>query len=346
MRAAAPLLGALLLLLAGVDLVKTTLSTVSPGGPVSVRLAAGLWRGLLRLHRRRSAASLLEGFGVGVLVLTVANWILLTWSGWTLIFLGSPGAVVRATTGAPSGFWDRAYFAGYSLATLGLGDFRPVGPLWQMLTVGVALSGLVLVTLAISYLVGVTNAATERRQLAGRVATLGGTPARIVTQSWDGDRFSSLAGAISSLTGDLQLLDQRHLAYPVLHYQRAQRPRESAPVRIAALDEAFTLLAFGVAPEHRPAPSLLEPAQQAVAAFLETLHDVFLSPAPEPPPAPSLQPLREAAIPTVSEEVFAQRVANLASRRRLLAGLVLHGGWDWDDVQREAATSGPEDETR
>lgn len=90
-------------------------------------------------------------------MLTLGTWLLLLWAGWTLVFSASPEAVLQDPEGVPADGWARAYFAGFSVFTLGVGDYVPNGPVWQLLTVVAVVSGLALTTMAITYLVSCTT---------------------------------------------------------------------------------------------------------------------------------------------------------------------------------------------
>ena len=100
------------------------------------------------------------------LLAAVLMWTLLLWAGWALVFLASEGAVIGASSGAPADAWARVYFVGYTLVTLGLGAYPPAGPAAQLATTAASLSGLVVLTLAISYILPVLQAAVHRRATA------------------------------------------------------------------------------------------------------------------------------------------------------------------------------------
>lgn len=50
--------------------------------------------------------------------------------------------MVDVTTGQSAETWERLYFAGYVVTTLGNGELRPDGMVWQLATVVMAFSGL------------------------------------------------------------------------------------------------------------------------------------------------------------------------------------------------------------
>lgn len=55
-------------------------------------------------------------------------------------------AVRDAANGEPAGLVDRLYFTGYTVFTLGNGDFKPGSGIWQIATGAAAGTGLFLVT--------------------------------------------------------------------------------------------------------------------------------------------------------------------------------------------------------
>src|SRR5207237_8108833 len=124
---------------------------------------------------------------------TVLVWGLLLWIGWTLVYTASPSALVSAETKAPADLAARVYFVGYTIFTMGLGDYQPVGPLYQIVTAVAAGSGFMLFGLALAYLVPVVSAATAKRQMAVCVWSLGKDPADIIVRAWNGADTTALA---------------------------------------------------------------------------------------------------------------------------------------------------------
>ena len=121
-------LGALLILFDLIDVIQSTLS-VRGGGFLSSRLGGALWGVFVRLHRHRPAHHVLAYAGPTLLVVTLSFWTALNWLGWTLVFLSDPDSVVSASNGEPGDIAAQFYFVGYSLITLGIGDYRPQGAL-------------------------------------------------------------------------------------------------------------------------------------------------------------------------------------------------------------------------
>lgn len=307
-----------------VDLLWTTLSAAGGAGPVTARTSTLAWR-LVKGRPRKAEGR--RASGVTVVVAVLVSWIALLWAGWALAFSASDQAVVASTGGQAASVVARAYFVGYTVFTLGNGDFKPGGPVWQIATVAATGSGLVLITLAITYLVPVTGAATTRRSLAGYIASLGPTPEQIVARSWNGRDFHGLVGHLETLAVQIHEAGQRHLTYPVLHFFGSSDRRTAAPVAIAVLHEALTLLRWGVAAGARPPEIALEPARAAVGSFLDTLAGAFIKPAPQPLPPPDLARLRAWGIPTVDDGAFHAALDGERRTRCLVAGLISGAGW-------------------
>lgn len=337
------LLGAGLVLVALVDMLWTTLAVSAGGGPITSTVSRGLWEALCRLGKRRSHPHrFLRWAGVAVVTSVFVIWVGLFVLGWWLVFSSSPGAVRNATTGAPVGWIARLYFVGFTTSTLGIGDLVPGDGLWRLLTVVAAFSGLSVVTMSITYLLPVASAVVDRRTLATGIASLGDNPPGIVVNAWSGGGWVALEQRLPMLEEQLVRLGQRHLAYPVLHFFHDVAPEAAAGVTIARLDEALTLLRFGVTPEARPHALVVDSARTSVAAFLSTLSSAHIGPSAELPAPPSLAPLRRAGVPTVSDEDFTEACADLDQRRRLLRGFLEDDGWTWAALDRDRHVEGDE----
>lgn len=320
-------LGAVVLALAFVDLFVTTL-TVGGTGYFTRRLPPLLWR-LTRATGRRGAMAYA---GMMTLLGIAAVWILLLWGGWLLVFSADPWSVVVAQTGRPAGLVERTYFVGYTLFTLGLGDYRPHGGTWQMLTVLVVGSGLTAVTLIISYIVPVVSAAAQRRALASHLAALGRSPRDILHRAWNGRDFQGLEPHLQGLVGRLTQQAQQHQVYPVLSNFHPPDPDQALAVRLAALEEALLLLRHAAPSDVRPRRGEMEAVRDAATALLATLpgSDRLTDGAPPPPPDPGV--LRAFGLTPCPEADWRRAVAAEDDRRKRLRALVETEGWSWRDV--------------
>lgn len=332
METATLLIGLGLLALLVVDVVKTTLG--EGGGPLTKRASAGLWRVALHVTNRPRGRShrLLAWAGLGVVHFIIGTWVLLLWAGWSLVFVGANPPVVLLQNGQPAGFLETIYFAGSSVFTLGFGDYAFQVESWQLLSTVAGFSGLFIVTLAITYLTPVVQAATQRRQLAAYLTTLGRSPSEMLEHTWNGSDWSSLEPHLVSVTSQITYLDQRHLAYPVLHFFHSPSRISSTASSIAALDEALTILEYGVQDSARIDQGIYHPVRTAISTLLATLQEAYIPPADHVPPLSSLHTLREAGLPVLDDTEFEMRASGIADRRRLLLGFVENDGWSWDSV--------------
>jgi len=284
------------------------------------------------LYRRFRNRRILEWEGLITVITTVMMWTFLVWIGWSLIFCAGRNSVVYATTHAPTGILTRFYFAGTTVITLGLGDYQPSGPIWKLATVAAGGSGFFLVGLAIAYIVPVVSAVTQKRQLALSIWGLGKSPDAILIRAWNGVDTTALVPHLVSLTTMLALLSENHSTYPILHFFHSRKRSSSIAPRVAALDEALTILECGLQSGCSLDVPSLGAAREAISEFLQTLKKGLVTSAAEAPPNPSLKSLREVGIPAVDETIFNSALKGVAARRKLLLALVRNEGWTWDDV--------------
>lgn len=173
------------------------------------------------------------------------------------------------------------------------------------------------------------SAAVNRRRLAQSVTGLGGRGDQVVALYWDGDRLDwQLAAQVMSLSSDLLQTTEQHLAYPVLHAFHARAQESSAPRAVAVLDDAYVLLADGLAPQVRPSAAVLQPLRSALVQYAVTVASTAARDASSPP-GPALGPLRAAGVPVVDDERFEAALQKHNERRTRLYDLVRNDGWSW-----------------
>ena len=318
-------LGVLLLGAALVDVLWTTLWPDGGSGPLSGPLTTVLWRSTRRIGRVWDRALSLAG--PCVLMLTLGMWIAMLWAGWVFVFAFDPDALIDKT-GADVSWTGRIYFVAYSMFTMGNGDFSPAEGWPQMATAFTTATGMVIVTLSVTYLLSVIPAVAQKRSFAASVTGLGERPEDLVVTAWNGRDFHSLDTPLESLSSQLSLLADKHKAFPVLHYYHAAERTDASAVAVAVLDEALTVLDHGAAPRGWN-PVTFRSTRSSVDRYLSTLRSAHLEPADEVPPPPDLSRLRAAGIPTAGDERFAVEVAGIADRRRSLLGIVRGDAWEW-----------------
>ncbi|MEB3826688.1 ion channel [Phormidium sp. CCY1219] len=331
-------LGLLILVIVMADVLVTSL-TAGGAGPLTGKLCRGAWKMGLRFNRKHSNHRFLTLLGWILLVGIALLWLFLTWVGWTMVFCSFDEAVVNSTTKIPATIGERIYFMGYTLSTLGLGDFQPATGIWQFATAVASANGFFLVTLAIAYLLPVISAVVLKRQIALYITSLGGTPDEIILRAWNGENFGQFDQHLITLTAMMSQMAESYLAYPILNYFHSVERSKVFALSIVTLDDALTLLYYGVPEKNQPDPAALRPARRAVSGFLKTLKSAYIEPASETPPLPPLEMLAQEGIPTVSDEQFWHNTKHATIRRQLLLALVKHDGWTWDAVASMKTTN-------
>jgi hypothetical protein len=238
---------------------------------------------------------LLSLAGPVVLILTVLFWALLLWTGWVVLFSADAGSLANPQTREQADLLGRIYFTGYTMFTLGTGDFAPQGAFWQIASSITSLSGLFLLTLSVTYVLAVVEAVVGMRSFASQVWTLGHSAEAFVANAWNGRGFPAVEIHLVSLIELLGAIGEQHKAYPMLHYYHAEKLPQSASVNLAILDDALTIWEFLVPEDVRPAPATLRNARDVVREFLDGLRDADIGESRNEPPWIDLAMLRAAA---------------------------------------------------
>ncbi|QBQ54062.1 potassium channel family protein [Nitrosococcus wardiae] len=318
--------GLLILLCLVFEIFWTTLG--EGGGPLTNRITQLLWH-LLRSHP--IPHRLLSFFGIQIVLAVIAIWICLLWLGWLLVFWGSTEAVINSQTRLPADFGARVYFTGFTIFTLGTGDYVPQGSFWQVLTAIASLSGLFLITFTITYLVPVVQAAAHKRMVALTLFSLGSTPQAILANTWNGRDWSTLEQHLTTLMPELATLKQHYVTYPVLNYFNASNSSEVISLRLAALDEVLTILAYGLKEGEQCFPhGLLHPTRQLLSSCLQVMARAYALKHPQKiPPSPNLSILADHGMPVITQKQFQCNLAQLEKRRALWLALIQETGWSW-----------------
>lgn len=323
--------GIALVLLALADTILTAIRVDHRGGPVTRYVSGLMWR-LFHgggEHRRSGPPSIT---GVVITMGIVAIWIVLAMAGWYLVYSADPSALVSSSTGEPADAWARFYAVGYTLSTLGLGDYVPSGAPWQVVTVGASGYGFGMATLVITYLAGVAAAVTAKRQLARTIRGLGRSPQEIVRRAWDGQHFRVLQEHLLQIVPNLNGVAEQHRAYPLISYFRSSE-REAADVPAVALLHDTLAILSAADDEHRMPELATAPAYEAIDAYLAALPGSDADPEQlDAPPWPDVERLRDDGVP-VSPFDELDESEDALRRRRRLGAVMHHQGWGWRDLE-------------
>jgi hypothetical protein len=231
--------------------------------------------------------------------------------------------------------WERFYFAAYTIATLGLGDFRPAGAGAQAATALAALTGLVLFTLAISYVTFVVSAVVGVRAFASDVFALGSTGAEAAAALVVDGTAGTTVTTVSALSGQLTTLAQQHRAYPLLHAFRARSPDLATAPAVGILVDTVVILSALTTRSARPPLALRKAVIAAASQYLKNAPRHVRRPEQRPPtPSLPLSTLAECGV-GVDVVLLAERLAECDDIRRELAARIAGDGFAWPDLLEE-----------
>jgi len=326
------ILGIIILLITAIDLINTSLS-VRGAGFITKRLSKTIWTVLLAIHKKTGAGKLLELGGAFILVAILINWLLLIWISASLLFISQPDSLMNVESNSATTILAKIFYTGYTLSTLGLGDIEPDGPFWDILTAILSFTGLILISIAITYLIPVVSGEIIKRRISVYITTLGCSVEDILMNYWNGENFKELEHPFTSLTGKIILHAQNHKAYSVLHFFHSSDKKEAFALNLTNLDEVLTILLHGIPAAQQPSFNVLMGLRRAITSYLITLPEAFITPGNETPPQPELSALENKGIQLIQGKTLSLAYEKIESRRRLLLSLIKDDGWNWNDLQ-------------
>ena len=324
-------LGVVLLLGVTIDLLWTTLWAEGGAGPLTHWLMTGLWGGFRTVSNQDSRVLRLAG--PLFLLAELLMWVILLWVGWTLVFASAEEILIDTLDRGLISWTEWLYFVGYTLFTLGNGDYAVQDGVWQIVAAVTTLNGLVFLTLGATYFLSVLRAVTQKRAFAMGVTGLGTRSEAIVQSAWDDEGFQGLNLLLITYAAELDTLTSNYKAYPILHYFYGQQERWAPIIAVCLLDDTLTLLRFGVQEHERLPNPIINNARSSVQNHLDVLSGTFIESADRAPPAPDLDSLREAGVPVVNDEEFDEALEQLRVRRQDLLGLAEGDARQWSFLE-------------
>lgn len=323
--------GVLVLIIVMVDVAWTTLTTQGSGPVTGLVTVAVEWTATTA-HRMSGSRTLLVTTGPVAIVGVGAVWVTLLWAGWLLIFSAFPNGVLEAQSQQAANLSERVYFVGFTLSTLGVGDFKPGGEVTRVLTALAAFNGLVLVTLLITYAVPVVQGAITRRKLAFSISLMGNSPQEMAWRAWQDDTqgFENALGQVSS---DLVQCSEQRLAYPLLDLFYCRHTDFSLGVQLGRLDDALSLLTEGLQPDYRWHSFTVENTRKVISHYLDRFATRNRHGPQDAPPLPTVDLLTIKNLP-LADNLF-EALHQLKHRRSHLHRLVRREGWTWSAVEHD-----------
>ena len=194
--------GIIIYFFTALDIVQTTLS-MQGGGFFTSRYSHGFWTLFLKITGGNGRKKILSHAGYILLVSIVLIWVFLLWLSFVLMLSSSDASVINSTTKAPANILEKVYYAGFTISTLGVGDYIASSDAWRILSSIYSFTGLILLTMSVTYFIPLLSAVIEQRKLGIRLSNLGNSPEEILINSWDGEDFSEFTDMISDLSESL-----------------------------------------------------------------------------------------------------------------------------------------------
>ena len=287
------ILAGVLLILAGVLDVFFTVLHYDGFGFLSSRLYRGVFWAVRLITRPLPRAYRALGLSMAaplMVPVTITVWISLIAFGYALIyysgmdekFFSLPGRTLEPT------FLEALYFSGTAISTVGFGDITPTNAIFQALAISEALIGFGILTLAITYVLGVYNVLQQLGVVSAGLyhqAQDTGDPWSILAPHFPGGEHRGLETHLMYLHQGLVEIYEGIRQYPIVYYYHSRRAYRSLPFLFRMVGGMAGALRWGLPKDH---PASQTPWLPTLLVGLDTITDFlerrFLSePLGEPP---------------------------------------------------------------
>jgi hypothetical protein len=253
-----------LLIFAGVADVFFTVLHPDGFGFLSSRLYGTLFhsmRFLVRPVPRRLRALVLSLAAPLMIPAVIAVWMFLVLTGYAFVYYaGMNGETFNfSSPGLGPSLGEALYASGISVSTLGYGDVTPTSGVYQALTVSEALVGFGILTLAVTYVVGIHGVLQHLGILAAGLlhqASDTAEPLSILEPHFPDGEPRDLDPHVMSFHRGLVELYEGLRRYPIVYYYHSRRPYRSLPYTFRMIGGVTSALRWGLPKDH---PGSLSP---------------------------------------------------------------------------------------
>ncbi|MDB4950169.1 MAG: Ion transport 2 domain protein [Gemmatimonadetes bacterium] len=266
------ILGIALLGVGAADMFITVFVSQARGGPIARSAGRGIWRAFRALARKpggRTHDTVLSLAAPLMIVSTLGIWTLLMVGGFALLYLPHVHRFLL-TTGHPLAPWVEALSYSVGIAsTVGGGNLVPRTAAMKLVSALEGLSGFAMVTVAVSYLLGVYSELMQAHRLGAEISVYlrGGVAATLERIRAAGhDPFARWCESVSC---SLLAMQQADMQYPVLQYFRSGDSSRALTVQVGSLLELTRAV------PRTPGLEAL-PAHPSYVAFYGALEDYIL----------------------------------------------------------------------
>lgn len=334
------ILGVALVVFILCDVFLTVLYARIGTGIISDHVAHWTWSAFRLLSKPAGAhrGAVLSFCGPTILVVLLFIWTIGLTCGTALVIHPKLGSSVLIDAGpTPTDYATALYLAGTSISTAGASNFAPSTSAMRLFFFANSITGISVLTLALTYLLQVYSALRERNTLGLKLHVLSretGDAAELLAGIGPEGEFHTSYTILVEVAAELTALKEAHHFYPVLFYFRFRQPFYSVSHNARLVLDLVTLIWTAIdQPRYRWLTKSAAVSQLYDAAMLimQILEEAFVpggKPSPEAKfdcaelkPAwdehflASLQRLRSAGIETVKDtDAGAERYFQIRSR--------------------------------
>ena len=323
------LVGVAILCFALYDLFRTVFVIGSGAGPQSSFVARNVWRIALRLHDPSNEGSHSRMRAVGPVILLVALlvWVLQFTLGWAFVYV--PEAF-EDPTGLT--FHDRLQFAADTVIGKGGNDpaLDPKDGIWRALLIPAGLTGILVVSLGLAYILPILAAVAHNRSTAATAHSLGNSVDAMRELAKSSDTGGAMYDHLIALTQMLTVSAERQRSYPVLHYFHSSGRNSALAPAVAKL---VLFLRDGAPDASSIDATVREPLIRAIQGLLAALADMGLEEF-----AAKQSSVDADRLDNVGVDVETKGQGSEIPAVEWLAAYVEFDGWDWDEVRRGDST--------
>ena len=315
-----------------VDILKTTLS-MQGGGWLTTRFSNLFWSILLKISGKDGKSKLLAYAGFLLLISIIIIWVSLLTLSFFLLLQSDLDSIVNSAK-IPASALEKLYYAGFVLSTLGIGDFMASNNFWRIITDFYSFTGLILITMSVTYFIPVLTAVIKQRKLGINLSSLGKSPQEIILNAWTGINYDFFKLKLLTLSDALLEHNQNHRAYPVIHYFHNNDQEHAVILQIARLNEAIYIIEHCLYPDYSMPKQEISSIKCALDNYIKVIKDVSnINIKNSPPSVPDLNLLKEKNM-LRSNFNGIEFSENIQQKRLVFLTLIEQDGWQWKNVSQ------------
>ncbi len=173
---------------------------------------------------------------------TLNLWLIILLVSCFFMFSSNEPMIINSSTDEPASFGDRFYYTCYILSTVGIGDYVPATNFGQILTGFLSFSGFILLTTALAYVISVTGAVSDKRDLAIGISSMGDNPKDLYAYFTQEEKLSLLFEASPNMRELLHTFTHNYLSYPMIENYLTNNPTNSEGIQLVNLYEVLRIV--------------------------------------------------------------------------------------------------------